>query len=383
MRIFIHPIPLPILGDFAITTTIFSTALALQTLMSGIGQPFAGALADKFGTSRVLAIGAAFYALSLILMVYSRDPVSFILTQGVMLGLALSSCSFALVLGTFQKMLPAEKRPLAFGLGTASGSFGQFLFSPLAGGMIENIGWQNTAFLFAGIMLIIMPLALSLYNTPGDQIINVATDLPGQTMGQALLEAVKHKSYLLLVIGFFTCGFQLAFITVHFQRYVVEAGLAPSVGYWAFALVGIFNIVGSTASGWFSARIPKRWVLSFIYGSRSLVTLVFIMMEPSAFSVYMFGVLSGLLWLSTVPPTTGLISVMFGSRYFSTLFGLALMSHQVGGFSGLMIAGFLREATGSFAALWWLSIGMGIFSMLINLPIIEKPVRSAPTPQPA
>lgn len=357
--------------------------MALQYLFWGLGQPFAGALADKYGTGRVLASGAVVYAVALWLMAYSRSDVSFILTQGVLFGLALSACSFNLIIGAFQKMLPPERRSFAFGIGTASGSFGQFLFTPFAGGMIEAIGWQNTVFIFAGVILTAIPLALTLAGKPSEQKNDFAADLPDQTMRAALGEAFRHKSYILLVLGFFTCGFQLAFVTVHFQRYIVEAGLPANVGYWAFALVGVFNIIGSMGSGWLASRFPKRWVLSFIYGSRSLVTLVFILLPPTPFSTYMFGILTGLLWLSTVPPTSGLIGVMFGSRYFSTLYGLAFLNHQVGGFAGLMLAGWLRDATGSFAIVWWLSIFLGVFSAIVNLPIVEKPVRREPAPQPA
>lgn len=374
---------LPVIGEFHLSTTTFSTAMALQYLFWGLGQPFAGALADKYGTGRVLASGAVVYAVALWLMAYSRSDVSFILTQGVLFGLALSACSFNLIIGAFQKMLPPERRSFAFGIGTASGSFGQFLFTPFAGGMIEAIGWQNTVFIFAGVILTAIPLALTLAGKPSEQKNDFAADLPDQTMRAALGEAFRHKSYILLVLGFFTCGFQLAFVTVHFQRYIVEAGLPANVGYWAFALVGVFNIIGSMGSGWLASRFPKRWVLSFIYGSRSLVTLVFILLPPTPFSTYMFGILTGLLWLSTVPPTSGLIGVMFGSRYFSTLYGLAFLNHQVGGFAGLMLAGWLRDATGSFAIVWWLSIFLGVFSAIVNLPIVEKPVRREPAPQPA
>ena len=176
------------------------------------------------------------------------------------------------------------------------------------------------------------------------------------------------------MIGFFTCGFQLAFVTVHFQKYIVEAGIAPEVGYWAFALVGLCNIVGSISSGYLSARFPKRYVLAGIYFSRSLVTVMFIMLPATAFSTYLFGALTGLLWLSTVPPTSSLIGVMFGTRYFSMLYGFAFFSHQVGGFIALMLAGWLRESTGSYHAMWLLSIFFGVFSAVVNLPIVEKPV---------
>ena len=375
---------LPILGDFPITSATFSTAMALQYLFWGLGQPFSGALADKYGSGKVLSAGAVIYALSLWLMVYSRSDSMFMLTQGVLFGLALSACSFNLIIGAFQKMLPPAWRSFGFGIGTAAGSFGQFLFTPFAGGMIETIGWQNTAMLFSGVILCSIPLALMLSGqAPKQTQAEEAIDVPGQTMREALVEAFRHKSFVLLVLGFYTCGFQLAFVTVHFQRYIVEAGLAPSVGYWAFALVGVFNIVGSMSSGWAAAKMPKRWVLSFIYGSRSLVTVAFIMLPPTPGSAYMFGILTGLLWLSTVPPTSALIGIMFGSRYFSTLYGLAFLSHQIGGFCGLMLAGWLRDATGSYLIVWWLSIGFGIFSALVNLPIVEKPVQRGPVPQPA
>lgn len=376
---------LPILGEFSMSSATFSTAMALQYLFWGIGAPFTGALADKYGTGRVLAFGAILYSLSLWLMTKSSTGSVFMLTQGVLFGLALSACSFNLIIGSFQKLLPPEWRSFGFGIGTASGSFGQFLFTPFAGAMVQNIGWQNTAIIFAGVVLCSIPLALSLSEpSAAKDGPTPAAARPEQSFREALSEAFKHKSYILLVLGFFTCGFQLAFVTVHFQRYVVESGLPPQIGYWAFAMVGIFNIIGSMGSGWLASRFPKRWVLSFIYGSRSLVTLVFIMLPPSPAATYMFGILTGLLWLSTVPPTSGLIGVMFGSRYFSTLYGLAFLNHQVGGFAGLMLAGYLRDATGSYSIVWWLSIGFGIFSALVNLPIVEKPVASAqPRPQPA
>ena len=370
---------LPVLGDFDFGVQTFSTAMALQYLFWGLGAPFAGAIADRYGAGKVMAAGAVLYCLALVAMKYSSLPGTFLLTQGVVYGLALSACSFNLIIGAFQKMLPPEKRSFAFGIGTAAGSFGQFLFTPLAGGLIEVIGWQNTILLFAGIVLTVIPLALALGGGPvkAHESAPPIGAIPVQSFREALGEAFRHKSYVLLVLGFFTCGFQLAFVTVHFQRYVVESGLPASTGYWAFALVGVFNIVGSLGSGWLAGKIPKRWILSFIYLSRSLVTVLFIMLPPSAWSTYLFGILTGLLWLSTVPPTSGLIGVMFGSRYFATLYGLAFLNHQVGGFCGLMLAGWLRDVTGSYMIVWWLSIGFGVFSALVNLPIVEKPVKSA------
>jgi MFS family permease len=370
---------LPILGDFQLGSDVFSFAMALQYLFWGLGQPFAGALADRFGTGRVLSFGAVIYAAGLSLMAWASTPTAFTLTAGVLLGFGISACSFNLVIGAFGKLLPPHRRSMAFGLGTAAGSFGQFLFSPFAGGMIAAFGWMTTVFVFSAVILLCIPLALALATRDDGQAAPQPGDAPKQSFRQAISEAFQHRSYVLLVAGFFTCGFQLAFVTVHFQRYVVESGLPAHVGYWAFALVGVFNIIGSLSSGWLGDKIPKNYILSFIYFSRALVTLAFIMMPVTPFSAILFGILTGLLWLSTVPPTSGLIGVMFGTRHFSMLYGFAFLNHQLGGFMGLMLAGWLRESTGSYDIVWWLSIALGVASALINLPISEKPVaRAAP-----
>lgn len=361
---------LPILSAYGWGSDTFSFALAIQNLLWGLGQPFAGALADRFGSVRVLSGGALLYAGGCALMAVADTPATFTLAAGVMIGFGLSGCAMSLVVGALAKLLPESKRSMGFGLVTAAGSFGQFLFSPLSGAMIQSVGWKETTLGFAVLMLLILPLSLFVASAP---IRKDAAD-PQQTFGEALREAFAHRSYILVVLGFFTCGFQLAFITVHFQKYVVEAGLSPQVGYWAFALVGLFNIIGSLSSGWLATRIPRRYILAFIYSGRSVVTLVFILTPPSAMSAYLFGALSGLLWLSTVPPTSGLIGQMFGTRYFAMLYGFAFFSHQVGGFLGVLLGGILREQTGSYEIVWFLSIALGIASALINLPVVEKPV---------
>jgi MFS family permease len=364
---------LPILQERGWGSDIFSFAMAAQYLLWGAGQPFAGALADRFGSARVLSSGSILYGIGLILMSYSSTPTSFTITAGVVMGLGLSGCSFNMVIGALMKLVPENMRTLAFGLGTAAGSFGQFLFSPLAGGMVGSLGWHTTTICFGVLMFSVIPLSRLVASAPLDSSPSVG-GVRQQSFREALREAFGHRSYNLLVAGFFTCGFQLAFVTVHFQKYVVESGVAPQVGYWAFALVGICNIFGSISSGYLAGRIPKRFVLSAIYLSRALVTLLFIAMPPTAFSTYLFGALTGFLWLSTVPPTSSLIGVMFGTRFFSTLYGFAFFSHQLGGFVGLVLAGWLRESTGSYVAMWWLSIALGVFSAVVNLPIVEKPV---------
>ncbi|MEN9707893.1 MAG: hypothetical protein RIQ68_301 [Pseudomonadota bacterium] len=361
---------LPILSAYGWGSDTFSFALAIQNLLWGLGQPFAGALADRFGSFRVLSGGAILYAAGCALMAVADTPATFTLTAGVMIGFGLSGCAMSLVVGALAKLLPDSKRAMGFGLVTAAGSFGQFLFSPLSGAMIQTVGWRETTIGFGILMLLILPLSMFVASAP----IRKDPNVQQQTLGEALREAFAHRSYVLVVLGFFTCGFQLAFITVHFQKYVVEAGLSPQVGYWAFALVGLFNIVGSLSSGWLANRVPRRYILSAIYFGRSVVTLVFILTPPSAMSAYLFGALSGLLWLSTVPPTSAIIGQMFGTRYFAMLYGFAFFSHQVGGFMGVLLGGVLREQTGSYEIVWFLSIALGVASALINLPVVEKPV---------
>jgi MFS family permease len=369
---------LPVLNSFGWSTETFALALGLQNLLWGFGQPIAGALADRFGTMKVLIGGALLYSAGIALMTISTTPLTFTISAGVVTGLGLSGCSLTLIIAGFGKLLPAHMRPLAFGLASASGSFGQFLFSPIAGALIESYGWQFTCLIFAVMLLTIIPLSWFVASSsmrdrqaPQDEV--------QMSMKDKLFEAFGHRSYMLVVIGFFTCGFQLQFITVHFQRYVVESGLPSTVGYWAFALVGLFNVIGSIASGWLCERYPRRYVLAAIYFSRSVLTLIFINLPPSPTTAYLFGALSGLLWLSTLAPTSAIVNQIFGPTYFGMLYGFAFCSHQIGGFLGVLLGGVLREATGSYTATWYISIVLGVISALISLPIVEK----APTPKAA
>jgi MFS family permease len=357
---------------------VFALALAIQMLLWGAGQPFAGGLADRFGAVRVLSVGALLYSAGLALMAYSTTPLMLHLTGGVMVGFGLAGSAFPLMIGALGKLVPENWRSLAFGLGTAAGSFGQFLFSPLAVGLMRGFGWQSTLLIFSAIVLLIMPLALALATPRGAP---VAAVQPKQSVVQALAEAFGHRSYVLLVIGFFTCGFQLFFITVHLPAYLVDRGLSIDVGALTIAVIGLFNIVGSIGAGWLSDRMPKRYLLSAIYLVRSLAVLAFILLPASWISATVFGAVIGLLWLSTVPPTSGLVVLMFGTRWLAMLFGFAFFSHQLGGFLGVWLGGLLFERTGSYDVVWWLSILFGLLSAVINLPIVEKPVqRLAPAP---
>jgi MFS family permease len=352
---------------------VFSLALAIQNLLWGVGQPFAGAIADRYGTIRVLCGGALLYAVGLALMAHSDTPGALHLTAGVMIGFGLSGCSFNLVIGAFGKLVPEHMRGLAFGAGTAAGSFGQFLFSPLARALIDQFNWQFALLAFAAMMLLILPLSVAL-RTPRAEPSGGGSFAANQSVTQALTEAFGHRSYVLLVLGFFTCGFQLAFVTVHLPAFLVDRGMSNEIGAWTVGVIGLFNIVGSLTSGWLMTRMPKRYILSIIYFLRALSIVAFITLPMSPLSALVFGAVTGLLWLSTVPPTSGLVAIMFGTRWLAMLFGFAFFSHQVGGFLGVLIGGIAFEATGSYDLVWWLSVFFGIASAVINLPIVEKPV---------
>jgi predicted MFS family arabinose efflux permease len=363
----------PLSSDLGWGRDVFALAIAVQNLLWGLGQPFAGAVADRFGATRVLAVGALLYAAGLFWMAFAQTPGELHLSAGVLIGFGLSGCSFNIVLGAFGKLLPPSKRPLAFGIGTAAGSFGQFFFAPLGSALISSIGWQNALIVFGCILLLILPLSLVLA-TP--RVVD-ASPLPGiqrQSIRQALGEAFAERSYVLLVLGFFTCGFQLAFITTHLPPYLADIGLDPWIGGWTIAVIGLANIVGSLSSGYLSGRVSKVWLLVVIYALRGVAIAVFILLPASPVTAIGFGIAIGVLWLSTIPPTSGLVVVMFGTGYMTMLYGFAFFSHQVGAFLGVWLGGVLYEAYGSYNLVWWLSVALSFASAAINMPIREQPV---------
>jgi MFS family permease len=370
----------PMSREFSWGRDVFGLALAIQNLLWGIGQPVAGAIADRFGSLRVICVGALMYAAGLILMRYAATPLSLDLSAGVLMGFGLAGCSFNLVLSAFGKLLPPQWRGVALGAGTAAGSFGQFVFAPFGVAMLDNFGWQPALTVFACLMLLVVPLSLALA-TPASTTGPVVV-AEQQTFRHALAEAFGHRSYVLLVLGFFTCGFQLAFITVHLPAYLVDRGVPVQVGGWVVATIGLFNIVGSLSVGWLQSRLPKRYILSVIYFVRAMSIVAFISFPITLFSALAFGVITGLTWLSTVPPTSSLVALMFGTRWLATLYGFAFFSHQVGGFLGVWLGGIVFEKLNSYTPIWWLSVLFGVLSALINLPIVEAPV-TRPVAQPA
>lgn len=366
----------PISGTNGWGRDVFGLAIAIQNLVWGIGQPFAGAVADRFGPMRVLMVGGVLYATGLALMSVSSTPITMDLSAGVLIGLGLSGSSFNLVLGAFGKLLPTSWRPLSLGAGTAAGSFGQFLFAPLGVSLIGGFGWQSALLIFSSLMLLIVPLSVALATRKGSAggTSGLAYVPPSQSIAQALREAFAERSYVLLVLGFFTCGFQLAFITTHLPPYLADQGISASVGAWTIALIGLANIVGSLSAGYLSGRRSKRMLLVWNYFARGVLITAFILLPTTPMTSIAFGVLIGILWLSTVPPTSGLVALMFGTGYMTMLYGFAFFSHQVGAFFGVWLGGLLYEATGSYDLVWWLAAALGFASALINLPIREQPV---------
>ena len=355
--------------------------MAIQNLLWGIGQPIAGAIADRFGALRVICVGALLYAAGLVMMRYAATPLSLDLGAGVLIGFGLSGCSFNLVLSAFGKLLPPEWRGIALGAGTAAGSFGQFVFAPF------GVAHDRQFRLADGADGVRLPDAAGRAAVAGAGDAGVGAEpavaaAEQQSFKHALAEAFGHRSYVLLVLGFFTCGFQLAFITVHLPAYLVDRGMPVQTGGWVIAAIGLFNIIGSLSVGWLQNRLPKRYILSTIYFVRAVSIVAFISLPITTFSAIVFGVVTGLTWLSTVPPTSSLVALMFGTRWLATLYGFAFFSHQVGGFLGVLLGGIVFEKFGSYTPIWWLSVLFGVLSALINLPIVEAPV-ARPVAQPA
>jgi MFS family permease len=348
---------------------VFALAIAIQNLVWGAAQPFAGMIADKFGTARVLTGGALLYALGLALMSQTSGAVELQLTAGVLVGLGIAGSAFILVLAAFARLVPENMRVLAYGFGTAAGSAGQFIFAPLGQELIQHYGWQIALIVMAGLALAIPFLSTVLRGKP--QGVPAGTGTSDQTIVEALREAFRHRSYQLLVSGFFVCGFQLAFVTVHLPPYLADIGISPHYGGYALALIGGFNIVGSIMSGVLTGRMPKRFLLSAVYLARSIVIALFVLLPPSPVTVLLFAASIGLLWLSTVPPTQQLVAIFFGTRYMATLFGFVFFSHQVGSFLGVWLGGRIYDATGSYDGVWWISVALGVFAAIVHLPIRE------------
>lgn len=362
---------LPMTTDLGLTREQWGMAMAIQNLAWGIAQPFAGAFADRVGTARTVAAGAALYALGVIGMAFSPDAGIMTLTAGVVTGVGIAVCSFSVVMAAFGRSVPLEKRSLIFGVATAASSFGQFAFAPISQGFINAFGWQSALLYLGMALLLIIPLSYALRGRTENPV--GQADLPFM---EALAKAWGYGSYRLLVIGFFVCGFHLAFINVHMPAYLVQCGLSPEVGSWTIAVIGLFNIAGSLLAGYLGGKLPKQMLLATIYFLRAVAIGLFMLFQVTELTAYMFAAAMGLLWLSTVPLTAGLVALFFGARYMGMLYGVAFFSHQLGSFMGVWLGGFVFDLTGYYDFVWYLGIVLGLASAALHIPINE---RSAPS----
>ncbi len=349
---------------------VFALALAIQNLMWGIGVPVAGAISDRFGPTRVIALGAVVYAIGVYGMSISETGSMFYLTGGILTGIGVAFTAFSLAMAAMAKVVSADKRSFVLGLGTAAGSFGQVAFSPLSQGFISSFGWQQALVLQACIAFLLIPLAMVLPR----QADVAAAGMAEQSLRGAIGEAMSHRGFVLLTAGFFVCGFHVAFITVHFPAYVKDLGLSATVGAWSLAIIGCFNIAGSFLSGMLGQRYSKKNTLAFIYLARAVVICGLMLAPKTPATIYLFSALMGILWLSTVPLTTGIVAQVFGVRYLATLFGVVFFSHQLGSFLGVWLGGRLYDSSGSYDAMWWAGVVFGVLAAIVHWPINEKPL---------
>ncbi|WP_130480232.1 MFS transporter [Sphaerotilus mobilis] len=360
----------PITTERGWSRETFAFALAVQNLAWGVAGPFAGMLADRFGALRVLIGGSLFYAAGLALMAMAPTGLAFTGSAGLLVGIAQSGCTYAIVYGVIGRQIDPAKRSWAMGVAAAAGSFGQFLMVPVENYLISSLGWQQALYALALLALVIIPLSFGLKEPkagPG----------PGgvqQSIGAALREAFGYRSFQLLMAGYFVCGFQVVFIGVHMPSYLKDHGLAPEVATGALALIGLFNVFGTYAAGALGQKLAKRHILAAIYGARSVAIVVFLSVPLTPLSVYVFSAVMGVLWLSTVPPTNAIVAQVFGVRYLSMLGGFVFFSHQIGSFMGVWLGGRLYDSTGSYDVVWWIAVALGVFAALINLPVRETAI---------
>ena len=362
----------PITQSQGWTRETFAFAIAIQNLSWGVCGIFAGMLADRLGAFKVLLGGTVLYSLGLAGMALAPTGILFTLSAGVLIGAAQAGTTYAVIYGIIGRNISADRRSWAMGVAAAAGSFGQFLMVPIESFLISNIGWQQALLILAGAVLLIMPLALGLREGgfAGGQ-----APKRDQTIVQALREAFKYPSFQLLMAGYFVCGFQVVFIGVHMPSYLKDKGLSPQVAGYALALIGLFNVFGTYAAGALGERMAKKNILAFIYFARALVITAFIAAPLSPISVYIFASVMGLLWLSTVPVTNAAVAQIFGVAHLSMLSGFVFFSHQIGSFLGVWLGGVLYDRTGSYDIVWYITIALGVFAGLINLPVRETPIQ--------
>ena len=359
------------------TRETFAFAIAVQNLSWGVFGIFAGMIADRFGAFRVIIAGAVLYALGLAGMALAATGMLFTLSAGVLIGAAQAGTTYAVIYGVIGRNISAEKRSWAMGVAAAAGSFGQFLMVPTEGFLISRFGWQEALLVLSAAVLLIVPLA---YGLREKTVAGAAPVKREKTIVQALAEAFKYPSFQLLMAGYFVCGFQVVFIGVHMPSYLKDKSMLPEVASYALALIGLFNVFGTYAAGALGQRMPKKNILAGIYFARALVIAIFIAAPLTPLSVYIFSAVMGTLWLSTVPPTNAAVAQIFGIQHLSMLSGFIFFSHQIGSFMGVWLGGYLYDRNGSYDIVWLLTIALGIFAGLVNLPVREAPIARSPAP---
>jgi MFS family permease len=368
---------------------VFAFSIAMQNLVWGVAQPFVGRMADRLGAAITMMIGGALYATGLFLMATVESPGMLTFSAGVLIGLGLSGTTFPVVFGAVSRAMPPEKRSMAMGISMALGSLGQFAFLPGGLFLINSIGWSSALTILACVALIIMALAWPLFERKKqtEDLTVQATSIPGTPelgMWASLRQAMQHRAFLMLSVGYFVCGFQILFISVHLPSYLQDSGIPASAGSTALALIGLFNILGSYLAGLWGGKFRKPMLLTGIYSLRGVLIVAFVLAPLSTWSVYLFAAGMGVLWLSTVPLTTGTVSAMFGVKNLSMLGGLVFMFHQFGAFVGGWLGGLLFDATGSYTLVWWICVALSAIAATVNWPIKEQSATpNEPTAQAA
>ena len=363
----------PMSDEFGWGHNVFSLAIAMQNLIWGAAQPFTGALADKYGSKIVVAVGGVLYTIGLLLMAVSSTGWLLNLSVGLILGLALSATSFSVLLSAVGRAAPPEKRSLAMGIASAVGSFGQFIMLPSTLLLLQNFGWSAALVVSALLIAMIVPLAWML-KAPAFVVPNASTNQVQLSFKDILVIAKNHKPFWFLSLGFLVCGFQVVFIGIHLPGYLIDHGFNATTGTVFLALVGLFNIVGTYTAGWLGGKYSKPKLLMGLYGLRGIAIIAFLMLPLSTFTIYSFGVVMGLLWLSTVPLTNGIVANMFGIKYLSMLSGIVFFTHQVGSFFGGWLGGVNHDVTGNYDLIWLFSIILSVFGVLVHFFVDEKAV---------
>jgi MFS family permease len=370
----------PISNEFGYGREVFALALALQNLCWGLFQPIAGAIADRFGTAKAIYIGSIAYALGLYVTATADSYWGLHIGAGILVGMGIAGTGFGVILPALARLVSEEKRGLALGLGTAAGSFGQLLVIPVAQGFITAYGWQITLMILAGGSLCMLLLSRPFRND-GQQslVVNSGQD---QTLTEALKEASGHVHYWLLIAGFFVCGFQLAFITVHMPAYLSDNGFDSRVAVISLSLIGLFNIFGCLLFGSWSSKYSKKNLLGIIYLLRAIAIAAFMLAPMTITSIYLFSIVTGFLWLATVPPTSGLVAQMFGLKHMGSLYGIVFLNHQLGSFLGVWLGGYWFDTTGSYNNVWWAAAAIALVTAAIHIIIDERPVSRIRTAVP-